>query len=218
MKDEVFKEAATIIANVHADELEVKNGLAIKREDHVEAESARILASLKEENEKLLNQVKASTAILVEELRLLPAKEQASIGKEFKGAMEKLDGYGGTIPLSETSLQESLGLSDKTLLWIYSIGHKHFQNGENEESGSIFSLLIMLNPMVYDYWMAFGFVQEALEDLEKAIHAFSFASLLDPAGPSSRYKSAEVYVKLELFEDALVELEVLEEIIVANKL
>ena len=218
MKDEAFKEAATIIANIHADELEVKSALSMKREDHVEAESARILASLNEENEKLLLQLQASSAILVAELKLLSKIEQDAIGEEFKGAMEKLETYNGVVPISETPLQESLGLSDKTLLWVYSVGHKHFKQGGSKEAVYIFSLLTMLNPMVYDYWMAFGFAQEGVEELEKALHAFSFASLLDPEAPSSRYKSAEVYIKLNLFDEALAELEVLEEIIVADKL
>jgi tetratricopeptide (TPR) repeat protein len=218
MKNEVYKEFADVIANARAEEQEGKGNPVIDKEAHIEKESTQILDALMVENKKAVALAKESSLIMVEELKLLPLEKQKQLGQEFVSAMKNLEGYEEAVPLEEESLKETLGLSVELLSWIYGIGHKLFKEEQYKKAEGIFSVLVLLNPMVCDYWMAIGFTHEALDCQEKALYAFSYASLLDFENPASRYKSAEVYFKLEKFEDALVELEILEEIITKQNL
>ncbi len=124
---------------------------------------------------------------------------------------EELMKYKGEISIK--SYQAFVGLSDETLLWMYQVGDQFFGEQRFEEAFAIFSLVTQLNPLVCDFWIAFALTQMRQNDPSEALKSFAFAIVADPSHPIPRYQSAKLYLQLEQKQDAMIELEVLEEII-----
>lgn len=214
-----IKELSRALACARAEELEVKNGLLIPKDQYIENVMDSIEAIFTTEYEKILDQMREAYHLLQHEIQRLPLLEKDLYNKEITLAREKLRNTMDLQDLADTSyLQQFLGFSDKTLLWIYQVEFNYLEQEKFKEALAIFSLLPLLNPFICDYWIALGFAQKANTLDAEAICSFSFASILNPKNPVSRYRSAELYIKLGRFDDALVELEVLSEIIHTEKL
>ncbi|MES2198895.1 MAG: tetratricopeptide repeat protein [Chlamydiota bacterium] len=221
-----FARIAEFLANAQADELEIKKGLMTPRSKYVEEKSASIKQEMEEQYAKMLRRMSSVGVILEQELNQLPQIEKDHHMGEISFAMKRLlqckaspDELAKETKLLEANIwQDFLAFSDETLLWIYKIGYRYSEEKKSEEAKALFQLLVMLNPQVSDYWVALGFVERQLSEETEALDAFSMASILNPENPVSRYQSAEIYLQRGELEDALVELDVLAEIIEKSKL
>ena len=221
MKDvnEYFKEVGRKEANEHADALEVKQALTMDREDYVAKEAESVTSALMEKYNLLLKQMQETSELLLEEMKVLPGVERKRIEEEFSKAQIKLEeAVDLEAALQESNFQAFLEITDPTREWLYGVGYNLFQEKKLVESAGVFQFLVTLSPMVRDYWVALGFVWEEEGFYDKAIEAFSFASILDPEHALSRYQSAQMYVHLRQFDDALAELKILKELIAAQNL
>lgn len=224
--DSLFLPLAELIANTQADELQVKNQLLTSRENYVADKTASILQSLEEQSKKMLHSMQKLNTILTQELALLSKPEQEIHTKEFNIALERLDQIKKSPEgitkdptlLDSESWQKFLGLSEATVLWLYQIGRQHYEQQKLEEAQTLFHLLIMLNSLDCDHWIGLGFTQKSLSQPQQALDFFAMAILLNPENPISRYQSAKLYLELGQFEDALIELEVLSQIVEKEKL
>jgi tetratricopeptide (TPR) repeat protein len=201
------------VAEAKADEIEVRQGLPINRDEYVKNEALAVKDEMLAGYKQLQSQMRNTSIFLQEELQKLPVVEKNRLEEELKEAVSVLSGGDTEGVLQKESLQAFLSLSNPTLLWMYQLARECFEEEKHQEAQDIFFLLVLLNPMVRDYWMALGFAYEARCLYDNALEAFSFASLLDPEHAPSRYQSASVYLLQGEFEDALAELEVLDEII-----
>ncbi len=208
-----FRKVAVAVAEAKADELEVKQGLPMNREEYIKIEAKAIQESMFFEYEKLCDHMEKSSAVLEEALQKLPPVEKEKMRDDLVSAWSKLGTIDEDSALQKDSLQAFLGLSNQVLLWIYQVAHNSFKENRHEEAQDLFFILVLLNPMVRDYWVALGYAYQARDLQERALESFSLASLLDPEHAVSRYQSAKIYLSQGEFHDALAELEVLEEII-----
>lgn len=224
--DSLFLPLAELLANTQADELQVKNQLSTPKENYIADKTASILQALQEQSKKMLCSMEMINAILKEELNHLPNFEKENLTKEFAIASEKLDQIKthkekivrDPKSLSSNTWQSFLGLSEPTLLWLYQVGRYHYEQKCLEEAKTLFHLLIMLNSLDHTHWIGLGFTQKSLLELQEALDSFAMAIILNPKNPIARYQSAKLYLQLGQFEDALIELEILSEIIQKEKL
>ena len=217
--NEALADMGREMAEEKVDQLAVKEALPMEKEDYIEKEAEIFTSALTEKYNAVIKQMEIASAILSEELQHLPDEERKRYEGELLEATKKLEEAKDiSQEIGESTFQAFLGIKDPTLVWIYNVGYKTQQENKLEEAEGIFQTLVLLSPMVRDYWMALGFVQRDREVYERAIESFSFASLLDPEHAPSRYQSAKVYLHQGEFEDALAELAVLEKIIKEQKL
>lgn len=205
------------IAQSMVDELEVKGGLLGSKPAYIEQKKKEILDDVEDEFLKLEEYLARGGTIIGEKLKLLPVVEQKKIGKELEKMAKAVDSF-LTIPPKELSskeevLQVKMGLSNETLLWIYSIGYQLSTENNYEDALPIFKVLTTLNPLVVDYFIAQGLSERALQYNEEALYSFAMAILLNPNHLLARYNSAEIYLNLHQTADAEAELEVLEDIV-----
>ena len=118
---------------------------------------------------------------------------------------------------SKDTFQSILGLSNEMLLWIYGVGHQLHIEKKHEKALIIFNLLVTLNPLVADYFVAKGLTERSLEKNTEALYSFAMASMMNPHHPVARYNAAEIYLQNHKQEDARLEFEVLEEIVRTGK-
>ncbi len=218
-----FKACAEILAKDQADELSVKQGSLFARDPYIKRKTAALLAQFVENFKKSKKVFSLAGTLLQEQLVHAPEKE--AITQEISHVMEILpileneEELKKQEELSATAVnQELLGLSDATLLWMYQVGNQFFKEKNFENAYAIFRLLVQLNPLVCDYWIAFALAQVNQNEPSEALDSFAAAIILDRDQPTPRYQSAMLYLQLGQKEDALAELEVLEEIIQAKQL
>ena len=214
-----FTEIASLVANAQADILEAKQPLPTSRKLYIEEKTKQLTTILEDDYNKLLLHMKRLNEILILELHLLPQVKRALHRQELILATNKLRSHIDPEEVAAAgSWQKLLNLTNETMLWIYQVGYKQFEEKKLEQALSIFLTLAILNPHICDYLIALGTAQLALAQKTQALHTFSLASILEPEHPIIRFRCAEIYLDSEQFDDALLELEALREIIEKEKL
>jgi hypothetical protein len=209
---------AESLAKTKADELAVKKGLSVPKEQYIETEKSIILGSLQHSWDTVAKQVEKGQEALERHLLLLPAEERGKVKKELGRAAAELKKMGTNLSLDSEPLQKKLGLHNSTLLVVYEVGYQCFKDKEFDEAFALFLTLTLLNSRVVDYWIALGSTQRALHSEKAALYSFSLVSLLDPSNTLSRIHCIEIYLHLQKPKDALEELEAFSEIIEEKKL
>ncbi|MES2199658.1 MAG: tetratricopeptide repeat protein [Chlamydiota bacterium] len=215
----LFIELAKVIANRQADELAVKGQLTIERGLFVEQKMATIVEALNDENTKIRKSLIKANQLLMEDLELLPNVEKELRTQELSVMTDKLNQVVDPDQLvAAGSWQNFLNLSNETLLWIYNLGYRCFEEKKYKEASSLFLILTLLNPLVCDYWVALGFAQRGLLLDASALNSFVTATTLNPDNPAARYQAADIYLQLKQPTEAIEELEALLKIIEDQRL
>lgn len=211
-----------LVAQNIVDGLEVKGALLEPKEACIDRKKDELIKAFDEDRAKKKKAMDRTGVLVSEKLPLLSHLDRERVQKEFLLARQLVrEITEGTKILdvnAEKTLQSVLGLSNETLLILYNIGYESFMQGEKEDALAMFDMLTTLNPLVFDYWIAQGLAQRSLSKEKEALYSFAFAIILNPEHPTPRYNSAELYFQQQQMEDAKIELEVLEEIIKAQKL
>lgn len=216
-----FKPIAEAIANSLADELEVQGKLHPKRDSFINKQIALYTEAFEESFLQLQENFSKAGTLLKEEIGLLSTVEKECYEEEFSSSFLKImqlinNPKSQELPtdlLEANTFQEFLGLSNEVLIWIYQTGYHFLQQKKHENAYCLFLFLTQMNALIPDYWIAKAFCEKSLQKPVEALHSFSIASLLNPDSPVARYNSAEIYLELCQFDDALSELAVLEKII-----
>lgn len=219
-EESVVKEAlmpfGKMLAEEMAAELEVKGGLLQPKGAYIEQRAEEIVDKIQSEMKKKQENLARATQILHERLSQLSAVERKGIEQEMGRAADLMkdllvDGKPDMKPTD--TFQSLLHLSNETLLWIYKIGHDCSQKEEKQDAVALFQLLTVLNPLVADYWVAYGICLRAIHQEMEALYAFSIATFMNPEQPSARYNAAEIFLDQKQTQEATAELEALEKII-----
>lgn len=109
--------------------------------------------------------------------------------------------------------QEMLGLSNETLLHIFSLGQDLVQKGKFQDALALFTFLTFLAPHVSSYWTLEGICLQKLNSHAEAIAAFAVAKQLDPTDPLPIACSVECYHFQNEKNLAQEEIELLEKVI-----
>lgn len=210
----VFAPFGELVARSLAEELEVKGGLLQPKDLYIKQKTEDIVSAIETELSKREKNLNRAAAALHEKLFLLPRIQREKIEKEMIGAEGKVvDILAPKEEIrKEDTFQSLLGLSNDTLLWIYSIGYQLFEDGKKEDAFAIFQMLTTLNPLVADYWIAEGLTQKALNYDMESLHSFAMASIMKPNNPIPRCQSVEIYLKIGQIDSARLEFAALEKI------
>ena len=229
-RSKIIKEAFTPfgkdLATSMAEELEVKGGLLLEKNTYIKQKTKEFIETIDKEILKREQNMDRAGKLLKEKLALLPSLEKTKIEEELGHSAEIVisflkdiqDKKEPTLTNKEETFQSLLGLSNETLLWIYTIGYNFSLENKHEEALAIFQMLTSLNPLVSDYFVAQGLSERSLKSNQEALYSFAMASILNPEQPISRYNAAEIYLETGQVEDAKLELEALEKIIETNSL
>ena len=211
---ETFGPLAHQMAEEKLQEVQAKGGNLLPSNVYIKQQEQSILQTLDKQLLFVGETLQLASEVLKKSIDLLPLAKKQEVEEEmqkaFDGLMTQIDDpfkADGT-----KSLQESLGLSNKTLLWMYQAGHEAFVQKNYKEAHAVFFLLTILNALVSDYWTALGMSQRHLNLESEALYAFATASILNPDKPLPRYHSADIYCALGQIEDAEIEVEELSRI------
>lgn len=123
---------------------------------------------------------------LLEEFKQVGMRIQERISKTHLDESEKEVNVFNTI-------QESLGISNKSIDTIYKIGNDFMHNKEIHKGLAVFSFLTFLNVFIFEGWLMLGVAYREDGQFFKAMYAFSMASLLNLQHPFPHLCSAEIY-------------------------
>ncbi len=202
---------AEAIATKNLENLIVGPGLIMSKDYYFNREVAHaeeILFKKDQQNENLINQAKD---LIHKELKNLPKEEKDLYQQDLLQAILNTNVDVGEV-LELGSWQKALKLSDNTLNWIYKTGYSFFKEKKYEQAWPIFFILTLLNPMIYEYWVALGFMQRLLSQAKESIHSFNMASLLKDDEACPKQQIMEIYCELKEWEKASSELSKLEKI------
>lgn len=85
------------------------------------------------------------------------------------------------------------GISDETLLLIYDIVLKCYQNNEIENAKDLLGFLLIFAPILPAYWNALGFCYQTEGNFEQALDYFLIAEELDPELLQTHFYLARCY-------------------------
>jgi tetratricopeptide (TPR) repeat protein len=226
IRKKMYAPLAELLVTQQAEELEAKEGLLIPKEQYIKSHSPLFEEALDKHFKKIEKRIQKAGELIHAELKLLSEAEKAPYEKDILHGLKTINLL-ATDPsaienkmalFTANTLQDFLEMSDKTLLWIYSIGHRFIEEKKGEDAYAIFHMLVSSNSLVSDYWIALGFAKNLVGEELDALNSFSMASLLNPESPISRYQSAKIYLNMNQLDDALAEVEALEEIIETQNL
>lgn len=108
--------------------------------------------------------------------------------------------------------REILGLSNETLLTLYSLGLQYYEEKNYEPVRLINTFLTLVAPEVSSFWIALGRSKELLGDIYGAIETFDQAKESHPNVGKLYFFSAECYHSLHKLQKVNLELSQLEKL------
>ena len=193
-----------------ADELEAQGKLLLPRKSYIAREKAQLQQAIEEENKKTANLVIRANQLIREAFQGLPPEKREQYEQELNTSLFFLVDVTSKQVLENPSWQKILHLSDEFLAFIYQIGYDSLTQKKHEDALAIFQLLLLFNATIYDFWIALGTTQRILSLLQDALTSFAMAAALNPEDPHPREQTVELCLRLELFETASQEADVLE--------
>lgn len=79
------------------------------------------------------------------------------------------------------SLQEALGISSDKMLEYYEYAQKLYEDKQLQDAADIFFLLSIVNPYVYEIWLARALSENSLGNHDECMHSAHMALSLDPS-------------------------------------
>lgn len=145
----------------------------------------------------ILNNLKAHlTPVQFEDLtnELNQALENmVSLGTQWEISTDDLVNKIDSLP---NSLQEVLGISEKTIEFFYQEGRRCYQHAHYIDASDIFYTISLLSPGKFNVWLSLGLAEKMASHYDKALQAFAMASILDPISPFPHIQSSECYLML----------------------
>lgn len=138
------------------------------------------------------------------ESKLLLADLQRA-GNRLAERLEPLE----EIEVYET-MQEMLGLESSTLEGIYQIGRSLYAEGNVFEALAVFTVMTLLNGLLFEPWMMRGICARAEGQSTQALHSFAMASLVRFDDPQPHLQMARCFADLGQRQEAAEELELAE--------
>ncbi|MES2198726.1 MAG: hypothetical protein V4489_00965 [Chlamydiota bacterium] len=218
---------ALILAAMCADELEMSGVLHMERDQYIGEKAIEIANKFEEAELKEKKKMEDGFSLLRKRLEALPdnikdvfEENLDQITKRTKDLIyanfENINSLASQWASCET-MREVLGFSDELMEWIYQVGLGLFNEKKFTEAESIFLILLKLNHLMPNYWIALALSKKELNEYQESLFLFNSLTFLDPANPIARYHSADLYLKLDQIEEALTELQELAIIIDQTK-
>lgn len=170
-----------------------------QRETLLEGKSKQLEKEIKKKNEDLIQELNLASALVKEYLTTLPPDV-------INPYLEKLS----TVQKSDDpnkTLQEQTGVPNDIMQLIYKYGMDLQKDQDFSSSSAIFKFLIVLNPLVADFWTALGYCQIMLEDPREALKSFRNSLLNDPDNLRAFYFFAYTHQLLNDHASALATVE-----------
>lgn len=184
--DDYYQAHATPLASArelkrkHLEEIKKK----LKKEDVREAVN-RGLADVRQEIPHLLSG--KELAEFQQEIGKINEASLTKLPEAFKKALHEK---------REFNVQRFFGLKNETLRSIYAVGFHFMEKKEFNKAEDVFSLLLIMNPHIADFWNALGLCQQHLNEFQKAIESFKIVSEIDHDAVGPKISLAECYLNL----------------------
>lgn len=188
----------------------LKPASLVKKEHHKQLEDFFKLNELRKQFEEAPNIILQLLPDLVDPIEFNRVKDELDkSGENFITYMESMGDQSSEKPIL---FQEMFGLSDDTLLDIYSLGVDLVKKEDYDRANTLFVFLSTLSPHVTNYWIAHGLCLQSLNRHIEAIDIFTAAKVLDPSDPAPSAHTIDSYLALRENDKAKLELDTLKEI------
>jgi len=100
-----------------------------------------------------------------------------------------------------------VGISPHTIVTIYEIGNKLYQEKKVDDALCVFELLLLLNPYCCEIWTAAGMCHLDKQELVKAIQNFTMACFMNQKMALPYLYNADCLIQVHEFHEAKINLE-----------
>jgi tetratricopeptide (TPR) repeat protein len=184
--DEELSQLAKQLASTQLDE-EIAHHpeLFPQRETLLRSKSKRIEKEIKEKNNDLFSDLNSASILIKDYFLSLPPTESEPLLEKLSHAQQLLE---EEIPQDPNkTLQEKLALPEEILQAIYSFAIDLQKKERHKDAADVLKFLIVLNPLISDFWIALGFSQLCLNFTQEALKSFSLSLTNDPSNLRSYY-------------------------------
>lgn len=159
------------------------------------------------------------SAIVEQLVMIVSPKEFEIVRMEWSHAVGKISeifkSYQDQEHKKETeslALQDLLGISEETMGLFYQCGCNLYEHRQFQEASQVFFVVAFLNIGRSNPWISLGLASKQIENHEEALHAFAMASIADTNSAIPQIYSAECYIAMKQYPDAIASLEFASEI------
>lgn len=107
--------------------------------------------------------------------------------------------------------------SKETVSGLYAIAYNFYEIGKYQDAVQFFRILTALDTQSRKNWMGLGASLQMLKEFEKAIEAYTVATLLDDEDPYVHMHAADCFFALNNMKKAIIALEAAEYVVGLNK-
>lgn len=169
----------------------------------------------------LFQRIESGLKAIKENIATLPPIEQKKLQDDcvnglnrWVAASEKENDKEEVSQTQETppsNLDETMGLSEETINYFYSVGVGLYQQQQYQKASDVFSFLTVLNIGRFDVWIALGLSEQQLSNWESALNAYGMAACAQFDSPYPYIYSAECCINMSDTQEALLYLDTAEE-------
>ncbi|MCX5769438.1 MAG: SycD/LcrH family type III secretion system chaperone [Candidatus Hydrogenedentes bacterium] len=99
------------------------------------------------------------------------------------------------------------GLTKKDFDLIYSVGHTFYKSGKYEKAMPIFQFLTLYDHPTKKWWMGLGATLQMMKQFQKAVDAYSVATILDIEDPKPQLQAGYCLLTMKKKKEARSALE-----------
>ncbi len=103
--------------------------------------------------------------------------------------------------------KDAIGIPDDVMEGIYAHAYRTYNVGKYHNAAQLFRLLIMLNALEPKYVLGLAACHHLLGQYDNALMMYMVVEVLNPKDPMPNYHSADCYIRIEMQEDALEQMQ-----------
>lgn len=105
------------------------------------------------------------------------------------------------------SFGDIYGIEPRKLEMVYSVAHTYYKNRKYEDALKMFRFLTLMDHSNQKYWMGFASTNQMMQNFEKAVEAYGYATLLDIDNVKPQLQAGYCLLQLKKYEEARCALE-----------
>jgi len=116
--------------------------------------------------------------------------------------------YNPLVHPEQKSIQEQFHISWNFIDRVYAVAEHLIDEGQYQDAASIFGLLILIHPLVQEYWIRKAVAHFGAGEYETALDQCAYCLIIEPDNPEVFFEMARIYFKLQEIDHCLGSLNV----------
>jgi type III secretion system low calcium response chaperone LcrH/SycD len=110
---------------------------------------------------------------------------------------DKMKSFAKSVFIDGVSPKEAMGINSDMLEGMYAQAYRLFNNGKYSDAGTLFRLLIMIEPKEHKYIMGLAATTHMMKDYENAGQLYILAGCSDLKNPMPYYHASDCYLSID---------------------